>query len=149
MSWKYLEETNPELAAFGIERFKCGVAYLATIRKDGSPRVHPVTPIVGQGHLFVFIGPTSPKRYDLCRDGRYAMHSVVNDWHVTNGEFFISGQAHLVEDAQTRALATLMFPFAISAIFEQDVLFELSVAKASSTIYASDKPIRQHWEKQN
>jgi hypothetical protein len=79
MSWKDFEEANPELAAFGLERFKSGVAYLATVRKDGSPRVHPVTPIVGDGYLFVFMEPTSPKGYDLRRDGRYAMHSAVSD----------------------------------------------------------------------
>ena len=63
MSWKILEERNPELAAFGAERLNGKVAYLATIRKDGSPRVHPMTPIIGQGHLFVFTDcvKTAPK----------------------------------------------------------------------------------------
>ena len=51
MSWKDLEEADPKLAAFGIERFAGGVAYLGTVRKDGGPRVHPVTPIVGRGRL--------------------------------------------------------------------------------------------------
>ena len=55
MSWKALENGNKKLAEFGLERFSSQVAYLATVRKDGSPRVHPVTPIIGQGHLFVFM----------------------------------------------------------------------------------------------
>ena len=59
MSWKHLEDNNGELAAFGVARLHGSVAYLATIRKDGSPRVHPMTPIIGQGRLFVFIEPTS------------------------------------------------------------------------------------------
>jgi hypothetical protein len=46
MSWKLLEEPQPELAAFGAERLNGQVAYLATVRKDGSPRVHPMTPII-------------------------------------------------------------------------------------------------------
>ena len=50
MTWKILEEQQPELA-FGAERLNGKVAYLATIRKDGSPRLYPMTPIVGQGHL--------------------------------------------------------------------------------------------------
>ncbi len=58
---------------FGAERLNGKVAYLATVRKDGSPRVHPMTPIIGQGHLFVFMEPTSPKGHDLQRDGRYAI----------------------------------------------------------------------------
>ncbi|MEJ2561020.1 MAG: pyridoxamine 5'-phosphate oxidase family protein [Anaerolineae bacterium] len=74
MGWEILEESNPELAAFGAERLNGKVSYLATIRKDGSPRVHPMTPIIGQGHLFVFMEPTSPKGHDLRRDERYAIH---------------------------------------------------------------------------
>ena len=76
MSWGDLQARNPELAAFGAERFSSGVAYLATVRKDNSPRVHPVTPIIGEGRLFVFMEPTSPKGHDLRRDGRYAQRAV-------------------------------------------------------------------------
>ncbi len=48
MSWTTLETADPELAAFGAERFtSTGVAYLATVRGDGAPRVYPVTPIIG------------------------------------------------------------------------------------------------------
>ena len=78
MSWKSFEEQQPELAAFGAKRLNGKVAYLATVRKDGSPRVHPVTPIIGEGHLFVFMEPTSPKGYDLRRDGRYVGRTVVH-----------------------------------------------------------------------
>jgi hypothetical protein len=62
VTWKTLEEQQPELAAFGAERLNGRVAYLATVRKDGSPRVHPMTPIIGQGHFFVFMEPTSPNQ---------------------------------------------------------------------------------------
>ena len=51
MGWQLLEEQQPELAAFGRLRLNGKVAYLATVRKDGSPRVHPMTPIIGAGHL--------------------------------------------------------------------------------------------------
>ena len=79
MSWGTLEEKAPELAAFGVSRLHGRVAYLATLRQDGSPRLHPMTPIIGQGHLFVFMEPTSPKGHDLRRDGRYAIHCAVSD----------------------------------------------------------------------
>ena len=58
MSWQLLEEQQPELAAFGVERLNGKVAYLATVRRDGSPAVHPMTPIIGLGRLFVFMEPT-------------------------------------------------------------------------------------------
>src|SRR5213594_4047662 len=105
MSWKLLEDQQPDLAAFGAKRLNGYVAYLATVRKDGSPRVHPVTPIIGQGHLFVFMEPTSPKGHDLQRDGRYALHCSVTDSSGASGEFSFLGQAHLTNDAELRALA--------------------------------------------
>lgn len=78
MSWKALEEANPELAAFGLRRFNLGIAYLGTVTRDGSPRVHPVTPIIGRGRLFIFMEPTSPKGHDLRRGSRYALHIKLN-----------------------------------------------------------------------
>src|SRR5512137_48662 len=100
MTWKVVEEQQPELAAFGAERLNGRVAYLATVRKDGSPRVHPMTPIIGRGHLFVFMEPTSPKGHDLRRDARYAIHCGISDTSGNSGEFFVAGMAHLVEDAE-------------------------------------------------
>ncbi len=44
-SWAEFARQAPELAAFGEARFRSGVAYLGTLRADGSPRVHPVTPM--------------------------------------------------------------------------------------------------------
>jgi len=106
MSWKVLENEAPELAAFGFKRFETGVAYLATVRRDGSPRVHPVTPIIGQGHLYLFMEPTSPKGHDLRRDNRYALHSAVSDPNGTSGEFIIMGKARFILDPAERSLAS-------------------------------------------
>src|SRR6266540_2607248 len=41
MSWHLFAAADPELAAFGKERLHDKVAYLATIRTDGAPRLHP------------------------------------------------------------------------------------------------------------
>lgn len=143
MSWRLLEEQQPALAAFGAERLNGKVAYLATTRKDGSPRVHPMTPIIGQGHLFVFMEPTSPKGQDLQRDGRYAIHCAVNDTSGASGEFTIAGQARLVTDAEQRALAVKLASYAAR---DRYILFEFEVESASSTIYPGDQPVRQSWK---
>jgi len=46
-TWGEFAEAAPALAAFGEERFRAAeVAYLGTVRADGSPRVHPFTPIL-------------------------------------------------------------------------------------------------------
>ncbi len=124
MSWKELEDAVPELADFGAERFETRIAYLATVRKDGSPRVHPVTPIVGQGQLFVFMEPTSPKGHDLRRDGRYAIHCGVSDSSGTSGEFMVTGCAELVDDPAARSRACESASYTPA---DRYVLFELSV----------------------
>lgn len=145
MSWKALEDANKELAEFGLERFGNQVAYLATVRKDGSPRVHPVTPIIGAGRLFVFMESTSPKGHDLRRDGRYAMHASVEDNAGGEGEFFVSGHANFIDDPDLRAIAVEHANYNPA---ERYILFELSVESAFSTIYDENyEPVRQRWKK--
>ncbi|NJN19570.1 MAG: pyridoxamine 5'-phosphate oxidase [Oscillochloris sp.] len=144
MSWKILAEHHPELAAFGIERLNGKVAYLATLRNDGAPRVHPVTPIIGQGHLFVFMEPTSPKGHDLQRDGRYAIHCSVSDTSGTGGEFVVSGRAHMIDDADIRVLAVQLASYHPA---DRYVLFEFDVERAAATIYADKQTVRQSWKR--
>src|SRR5512143_289782 len=124
MTWKILEDQQPELAAFGAERLNGQVAYLATVRKDGSPRVHPMTTIIGEGHLFVFMEPTSPKGHDLERDGHYAMHCGISDTSGESGEFVLTGRAHRVDDPNLRALAVGFSPYKPA---ERYVLFEFEI----------------------
>ena len=145
MSWKHLEDQQPELAAFGAERLNGKVAYLATIRKDGSPRVHPMTPIIGQGHFFVFMEPTSPKGHDLQRDGRFAIHCAVSDNSGASGEFIVTGQARLIDDADLRALAVSLASYAPA---DRYILFEFDVESAASTIYPEDRAVRRFWKRE-
>jgi hypothetical protein len=74
MSWQEFEEKSPEMASLGATRLNDKLAFLATIKRDGSPRIHPVRPFIGEGLLFIFIDQTSPKGHDLRRNGRYALH---------------------------------------------------------------------------
>ena len=145
MTWKILEEQQPELAAFGAERLNGKVAYLATVRKDGSPRVHPMTPIIGQGHLFVFMEPTSPKGHDLQRDGRFAIQFAVSDNSGVSGEFNITGYAHLVDNPELRALAVSLASYAPA---ERYILFEFDLESAASTIYPEDRAVRRFWKRE-
>lgn len=107
-----LETAAPELAACGVERLMhSGVASLATVRADGGPRVHPVTPMIGEGRLFLFMEPSSPKGYDLRRDERYAIHGSVESSSGGGGELFIAGRARLVGDPAVREMAPNAAPF--------------------------------------
>ena len=146
MSWKALREAAPELAEFGARRVASEVAYLATVKKDGAPRVHPVTPIVAPGRLFLFMEPTSPKGHDLRRDGRYALHSSVADASGASGEFLVTGTAALVQDDATRAEAIRHASYDPA---ERYILFELAVDTAFSTEYdEAGNPVRKRWRRE-
>jgi hypothetical protein len=44
VAWADLASSDPELAEAGAARPSRGFAFLATTRRDGSPRIHPVSP---------------------------------------------------------------------------------------------------------
>jgi hypothetical protein len=145
MSWKELAAGAPGMAEFGRQRFASQVAYLATVKKDGGPRVHPVTPIIGEGRLFLFMEPTSPKGHDLQRDGRYALHCSVADSGGGLGEFLVTGRAELVEDARVRSIAVKHASYAPA---DRYILFELAIDTAFATEYDEDgAPTRNNWRR--
>jgi hypothetical protein len=103
--WKEFAAAEPGLAAAGrslLFQFKVGLAFLATVRRDGGPRLHPVCPVLSNDRLFVLITPASPKRHDLLRDGRYALQSFPQP-KAGSDEFFIAGKAMPVNDSAARA----------------------------------------------
>jgi hypothetical protein len=144
MSWQTLQDEAGELAAFGARRLTDSrVAYLATVDDSGAPRLHPVTPIVAPGGLFVFMEATSPKGHDLERGSRYALHCAVEDDEGGDGEFRIRGSARRVVDAEQRALVAEHAPYTPT---DDYVLFELLVDDAFSTVYAEGgTPERRRW----
>jgi hypothetical protein len=131
-SWGDFEAQAPALAAFGAERLTAAAAYLATLRRNRTPRVHPVAPIVGGGRLFVFMEPTSPKAHDLREREWYALHNGVPDTFGTGGEFFVSGQASELDDLQLRTIATEAAAYQPE---DRYILFELLVNEARCNGY--------------
>ncbi len=141
-SWQEFAQRAPELAAFGKTRFRSGVAYLATRRPDGSPRVHPVTPIMGE-QLFLFMEPTSPKGKDLQRDGRYMLHCSVENSSGGDGEFYVRGCATLSTDPLMREQAVLVSPYKPQ---DRYILFVLTVEFAFMNVYLDGKSNFQSWQ---
>ena len=142
-SWQNFANAAPELAAFGEQRFKAAPAYLATVRADGVPRVHPVTPIFAEGHLLLFMESTSPKGHDLQRGSGYALHCSVANSDGGEGEFCLTGHTVLTGDPVMRELAT-RYGYQPKDSY---ILFELSVESAFSTIYpGGGPPIRKNWK---
>lgn len=57
-SWAEFEMAAPELADEGkrlFYQFGVGLGFLATIREDGGPRLHPVCPVIAADGLYVFV----------------------------------------------------------------------------------------------
>lgn len=136
-------DIEPGLAQFGAARLAAGPCYLATVDAAGMPRVHPVTPFVAEGRLWVFMEPTSPKGADVRQRGGFALHAAVADNAGTGGEFFVRGTGRGVDDAGVRARVAAACPYQPA---ERYVLFELSPTEAASTEYAATgAPIRRRW----
>lgn len=141
-TWKEFAQQAPEIAAFGEARFRRSVAYLGTVRADGGPRVHPVTPIIGE-QLFLFMEPTSPKGKDLLRDPRYALHCSVEDASGGEGEFYVRGRATPIHDPLVREQAIQASSYQPS---ERYILFAFSVEFAFMNIYTDDGAKTQRWQ---
>jgi hypothetical protein len=106
VTWGAFAAAAPDLAEIGhglLFQFKVGLAFLATVRRDGGPRLHPVCPVLSNDRLSVLITAESPKRQDLLRDGRYALQSFPQP-KPGSDEFYVTGRAVLVEDAAARAV---------------------------------------------
>jgi hypothetical protein len=127
-SWSDFVAADPSLAA-GVrallQQYGPGMAYLATVRADGSPRVHPVSPVITDEGLYCFI-VSSPKRRDLDRDGRYALHSYPPEEN--DDEAYLTGRAIRVRNQ--RVIADLAD--ALRASREVDwQLYELLIESAT------------------
>lgn len=99
VSWSEFVAAAPRLAAQVralLEQYGQGLGYLATVRADGGPRVHPVAPVITDDGMFCFVIP-SPKRRDLERDGRYALHAFPAE--DSDDEAYLAGTAVPVTDS--------------------------------------------------
>ena len=141
--WGQLEREDVRLAAFGQDRLDGKVAYLATMRRDGRPRAHPVTPIIGEGRMFIFLEPSSPRTRDLIENPDFCLHCAMSDSSGSSGEFQTTGVAVKCEDEKVRALAEAVCNFRPSV---RSILFELCITDALSTEYPGGQPKRRRWQ---
>ena len=103
-SWSEVEEAAPELAArvrATMDAHKHKV--LATLRRDGSPRVSGIEAEFTDGELWLGMMPGSRKAMDLRRDPRLALHSASvdpteEDPSAWPGDAKVAGRAVEVDD---------------------------------------------------
>ncbi|SDY21342.1 Pyridoxamine 5'-phosphate oxidase [Micromonospora pattaloongensis] len=123
-SWSDFAADEPRLAdaiRSLLQQYGPGLGYLATVRADGGPRVHPVSPVITDEGLFCFV-IDSPKRRDLERDGRYALHSFPPE--DSNDEAYVAGRARAVTDPARVARLALRWRAAAQVDWR---LFEFTV----------------------
>jgi len=145
-SWLRFETEVPNLASFGRARLRQRITYIATIRSDGSPRVHPVSPFFASAHLLVYMEPTSPKTRDLRHDPRYALHCGTEDNSGGLGEFLVRGRAFEVRDEAVRREAFEAANGDGHHPKDRYILFVLAVDEVFSTVYEEGLPIRTRWK---
>jgi len=138
LSWGDFRRARPDLADAGrglLYQFGVGLGFLATVRKDGGPRVHPICPLIVEDRLLAFIVP-SPKASDLHRDGRYALHAFPPERD--EDAFYVTGSACVVGSTGLRQLAAAAF-FEERGLsepppgFDDQDLFELRVERCLLT----------------
>jgi hypothetical protein len=145
--WAAFAAAMPEMAAAGrqlLYQYGPGLGYLATVRPDGGPRLHPVCPTLVDDRLFVAVLARSPKCGDLLRDGRYALHATGAD--DVDDEFALQGRAHR---AGADGIATCERGLARDGVASHDhVVFELDVERALWSKYGprpSWPPVYTRW----
>jgi len=133
-SWAELEGAAPELAAAGrrlLYQFGPGLGFLATVRRDGGPRLHPICPVLTDGELWAFILRRSPKCADLVRDGRFALHAFPPE--AIDDEFVVHGRAF--EHDKPDARAAVMAATEAQVGVHDEVLFRLDIERALLAVY--------------
>ncbi len=107
-SWKDFATAEPELAARVQQHFESRKHMtLATVRRDGSPRISGTEVAFRDGELTFGMDPASLKAHDLARDARVAVHGPSidpPDEHPSHwpGEAKIAGTAIKMGDSEYR-----------------------------------------------
>ncbi|MFJ8000716.1 pyridoxamine 5'-phosphate oxidase family protein [Streptomyces sp. NPDC096310] len=104
-TWADFASAEPRFAEAVRWRFeKYSHHVLATLRKDGSPRVTGLEVTFRWGELWLGMMPHSRKARDLERDPRFAVHANPGpDDRMADGDIRIGGRAVEVRDEAVRA----------------------------------------------
>ncbi|MGW7363586.1 pyridoxamine 5'-phosphate oxidase family protein [Streptomyces sp. NPDC054841] len=142
-SWTDFQATEPDFAAAVQQRFEKHTHHvLATLRKDGSPRVTGLEVNFRFGELWLGMMPNSRKAVDLRRDPRFAIHANPGvDASMEDGDVRIAGRAVEVTDPE------------VVARFQAEIgepqpfhLFRVELAEAVRTAVDGDELVLQTWQ---
>jgi hypothetical protein len=92
-SWSEVEAQAPELTARARALFDAFThKTMATLRRDGSPRISGTEVVFREGELYIGSMWRAVKALDLQRDGRFALHSGSADPPGWNGDAKVAGR---------------------------------------------------------
>jgi hypothetical protein len=150
-TWTEFSAEAPEIAELAERRLAAtGLMMIATLRRDGFPRISPLEPVIADGRLTLHDGRLwlgmmvdSTKSRDLQRDGRFALHSATADKMVTEGDVKMWGVATQVTDHDTLArfadhiFASVGYRFEVGTFdaFDVDLLGASSVGVDSDAMF--------------
>jgi hypothetical protein len=145
-NWKEFAHDAPEMAALGQRIFaNYGIAYIATVRGDGGPRIHPISPVIVDGGVYLGLMPDSPKHRDLERDARCMIHSLPGP---NDAEFAMTGTVRPITDDHVEALIHQAGPHV--RIARDTTMYELDLERVNCTTYQvgigkRPHPTRTRW----
>jgi hypothetical protein len=134
-TWQQFTDEAPDLARTVRARFEAASHHvLATLRRDGSPRVSG-TEVAWRGpDLTLGSMPGARKALDLRRDGRCAIHANPGDGSMADPDVKISGRAIEVHGDEHRAWGAEAQPPS-----PDSHLFRLDLAEVVTTGVSEDQ----------
>jgi Pyridoxamine 5'-phosphate oxidase len=121
-SWRQVEAEAPALAARARELFDANKhKTLATLRKDGSPRISGSEIIFADGELWFGSMWRAVKALDLQRDPRFALHSASDGADFKGDAKIAGGVEEVSSDAVKRAVVQGNAPPGPMHLFRADI----------------------------
>jgi hypothetical protein len=103
VSWSEFEREEPDFAARVRALLDAHLhKTIATLRRDGSPRISGIESFFAEGGLWIGSMPRAVKARDLQRDPRFALHSGTGDAESWEGDAKLSGRVEEIADPDER-----------------------------------------------
>jgi len=149
MTWQEFAQQDPELAALGQERLdRNGLVMVATLRKNGWPRISSVEPLFHIGQLYRGMMWRSRKALDLLRDPRCSIHNAVSDRMASEGEFKVYSRALDITDTeeQQNYLQALLQKIGDQPVGHEFHCFAMDIKSAAANTLIGEEFEHQVWK---
>ena len=132
-TWHEIESDVPGFAAEVLARFAAGAnATLATVRRDGAPRISGTEVEFDQGQVSLAMAADSMKLRDVQRDPRVALHSPTTDEAGSRPE----------DQHGDAKLAGTLVP---AKSLPDAIIFRLEITEAALIHLAGDQLVIESW----